>query len=182
MGAGVTGRLGRSVSLGKSVRRRPLALVRRARVGEPGTLLPVGFSRGSESLAPLSLRCLLCKPSTYRLISGTSSQALERENEDHGSDGVIWMVGVVGVTSSSDALASLEKMSPAWSLGEWTSSGSVSSLTLGKAREGAGWLASQGNIFRGAAGRSLGTSYHMFLGGLGYLTGATKGEASLDIS
>lgn len=51
---------------------------------------------------------------------------------------------------------------------------------------GAGRLRSQGKIsegaFEGGAGGSLGTSYHIFFGGLGYRSGGTNGVVSWDIS
>jgi hypothetical protein len=53
-------------------------------------------------------------------------------------------------------------------------------------RVGFGWCDSQGKTGFGfsvrCAGGSLGTSYHMFLGGLGYRSGGTNGAGSEDMA
>jgi hypothetical protein len=64
--------------------------------------------------------------------------------------------------------------------------GSGGYTSSAKTREGLGCSISQGKIGRGfsagGAGFSLGTSYHIFFGGLGYRGGGTNGAGSEDIS
>ena len=64
----------------------------------------------------------------------------------------------------------------------WVGSGSWCTNT----RVGRGWCVSQGKtglgFSLGLAGGSLGTSYHMFLGGVGYRSGGTNGAVSEDMA
>jgi hypothetical protein len=64
--------------------------------------------------------------------------------------------------------------------------GSGGYISSANTREGLGCSISQGKIGRGfsagGAGFSLGTSYHIFFGGLGYRGGGTNGAGSEDIS
>ena len=92
MGAGVTGRLGRSSSVGKSVSFMLCLL-------SPGLdtcSIPAPYPCSTWML-PLRF---FCKEPMYRSISGISSQALPRPYVCQGSADVMLIVGVVGVTGS----------------------------------------------------------------------------------
>lgn len=97
------------------------------------------------------------------MISGSSSHALTLRKEAHGLTGSTralgsgdWAAAAAGGSSSGTANGG---------------SGSAAGSTSGNALVGSGCFDSQGNIAAGAVlvfpGRVVGTSYHMFLGGLG---------------
>lgn len=139
--------------------------------------------------------------STYFPIDGSSSHALTRVKEAHGSAGVTLTVGVVGVLCSiSDDSVIKDSARVVRESNEDLFSPDVATVELsvmdGSGSDGGGWSAnflvglgcwdSHGKIGRGfsagGAGFSFGTSYHIFRGGLGYRWGGMKGAGSEDIS
>ena len=176
IGAGVTGRLGRSTADGKSVRMRLSRRSLRPVEGESISSVPPSCWR-TWGLVRRCCDSIIAR--TYCSIPGTASQAFVLcEKLCQFSSAVVGCADDGGVDVPSSALSPL--------LGAEIGAGSVGSGGVGsggkssaKTRVGLGRSCSlsQGKIglgFSATAGLVLGTSYHMSLGGSGYDCGAWK--------
>lgn len=101
----MTGRLGRSTAVGKSVSLEPRLLHSAAAFvsfWERARLSPAGAAEGGS---PVILPELLCRrysgmDSTYLSMAGSSSHAFTLVKEAQGSELVAWLLGLVGVSGS----------------------------------------------------------------------------------
>jgi len=171
IGAGVTGRLGRSTADGKSVRIRLSRRSLRSIEGESISSVPPSCWR-TWGLVRRCCDSIIAR--TYCSIPGTVSQAFVLcEKLCQFSSAVVGCSDDGGVDAPSSALSPL--------LGAEVGAGGVGSggKSSAKTRVGFGRSCSfsQGKIGLGlsaTAGLVSGTSYHMSLGGSGYDCGAWK--------